>query len=231
MWWSVSTRATAIEGVRDDSRTETFVAVKMWVDNDRWKGVPFLLRTGKCLAESHQRVTVLFADPVPGLPGLPERGSVLGFELSGDGQIDLSLVVKEPGVTMNLGMSTIAIPLGTAFPMAPLPAYACSLLHDVLMGDRSLFTRPDGLAHVWKVTDGILHEKPEPIPYPKKARGVRPKQPTSSNPTGGISASKARQPFCPMIARVRLSGRRRLAAEYDQATFLAHVHPPSHRET
>jgi glucose-6-phosphate 1-dehydrogenase len=157
-------------GVAPDSRTETFVAARMWVDNARWRGVPFLLRTGKCMAEGHQRVSVLFKDPVEGLPGQPAGASILGFELSGDGKIMLSLVVKEPGPTMSLDTSTVTLPLGTGFHTPALPAYS-RLLHDVLIGDRSLFTRPDGLAHVWKVAEGILDDKSEPIPYPKGSWG------------------------------------------------------------
>ena len=109
------------KGVAGDSRTETFVAARMWVDNERWDGVPFLLRTGKCLAESHQRVSVIFRDPVPGLPNQPTGQSVLGFELSGDGEVQLTLVVKEPGVTESLGSSTVVIPVGPGLshPVAP----------------------------------------------------------------------------------------------------------------
>jgi glucose-6-phosphate 1-dehydrogenase len=158
------------KGVAADSRTETFVAARMWVDNERWDGVPFLLRTGKCLAESHQRVSVIFKDPVPGLPNQPMGQSVLGFELSGDGEVRLALVVKEPGVSEALGTATVVIPLRRAFHMPSLPAYS-RLLHDVLTGDRSLFTRPDGLAHVWEVADGILSDKPEPLSYPKNSWG------------------------------------------------------------
>jgi glucose-6-phosphate 1-dehydrogenase len=157
-------------GVAADSRTETFVAARMWVDNPRWKGVPFLLRTGKCLAGSYQRVSVLFKDPVEGLPGQPPGASILGFELSGDGEIQLSLVVKEPGPTMTLGTSTVLIPLGKAFHTPSLPAYS-RLLHDVLLGDRSLFTRPDGLVHVWEVAQQILNDKPDPSPYSKGSWG------------------------------------------------------------
>jgi glucose-6-phosphate 1-dehydrogenase len=158
------------EGVAPDSRTETFVAARLWVDNPRWTGVPFLLRTGKCMAEGHQRVSVLFKDPVDGLPGQPAGASILGFELSGSGEIQLSLVVKEPGPTMTLDTSMVTIPLGTGFHTPALPAYS-RLLHDVLIGDRSLFTRPDGLAHVWTVAAGILDDKPEPIPYAKGSWG------------------------------------------------------------
>jgi glucose-6-phosphate 1-dehydrogenase len=160
----------AIDSVPDDSRTETYVAAQVWVDNDRWKGVPFLLRTGKCLAENHQRVSVVFKDPVPGLAGQPAGASVLGFELSGDGLITLTLVVKDPGPALTLSAATIALPLGTGFHTPSLPAYS-RLLHDVLIGDRSLFTRPDGLEHVWKVADGILHDKPEPVIYSQGSWG------------------------------------------------------------
>jgi glucose-6-phosphate 1-dehydrogenase len=122
------------------------------------------------MAESHQRVTVQFKDAVPGLSGQPEGGSALAFELSGDGEIELTLVVKEPGVEMTLGASTITLPLGKCFHTPSLPAYS-RLLHDVLIGDRSLFTRPDGLEHVWKVADGILENKTQPIVYNKGSWG------------------------------------------------------------
>jgi glucose-6-phosphate 1-dehydrogenase len=159
-----------IADIPPDSRTETFVAARLWVDNERWTGVPFLLRTGKCLAESHQRVSVLFKEPVPGLPGQPTGGNVLGFELSGDGEIELGLIVKQPGAEMTLDAATVRLPLGTGFHTPSLPAYS-RLLHDVLMGDRSLFTRPDGLEQVWKVADHILRDKPEPLPYAKGSWG------------------------------------------------------------
>jgi glucose-6-phosphate 1-dehydrogenase len=157
-------------GVAPDSHTETFVAARMWVDNERWEGVPFLLRTGKCMAESHQKVSVVFKDPVPGLAGQPISASVLSFDLSGDGKISLSMVVKEPGPDVDLSSATVTLPLGETFSTPSLPAYSL-LLHDVFVGDRSLFTRPDGLKHVWKVADAILKDKPEPIPYAQGSWG------------------------------------------------------------
>jgi glucose-6-phosphate 1-dehydrogenase len=153
-----------ITGVPDDSRTETFVAARLWVDNDRWRDVPFFLRTGKSMAESHQRVSIVFKDPTPGLPGEPPAASTLSFELSGDGQINLSIVAKQPGPDLILDQATVSLPLGTAFSTSPLQAYS-RLLHDVLIGDRSLFTRPDGLEHVWKVAAAILDTKPDPVTY------------------------------------------------------------------
>ncbi len=157
-------------GVPVDSRTETYVAARMWIDNERWKGVPFLLRTGKCLVESRQRVSVVFKDAVPGLPGQPGGGSILGFELSGAGEIDLGLVIKEPGPETTLGVGRTTLPLGSTGNGPSLPAYSLLLL-DVMTGDRSLFTRPDGLEHVWTVADGILRNKPEPVPYARGSWG------------------------------------------------------------
>ena len=174
-----------------DSWTETYVAARMWIDNERWKGVPFLLRTGKCLVESRQRVSVVFKDAVPGLPGQPGGGSILGFELSGDGEIELGLVIKRPGPEMTLGVGTTVLALGSAKGGTSLPAYSL-LLHDVMTGDRSLFTRPDGLEHVWEVADGLVQNKPEPVPYargtwgPPEARGVG--TPAHLGP-GGVNSS------------------------------------------
>jgi glucose-6-phosphate 1-dehydrogenase len=159
-------------GVPVDSRTETYVAARLWIDNERWRGVPFLLRTGKCLVESQQRVSVVFKDAEPGLPGQPDGKSILGFELSGNGEIELGLVIKEPGPDMLLGVGQTTLPLGSANNGPSLPEYSI-LLHDVLVGDRSLFTRPDGLEHVWKVADGVLRDKPDPVPYAQDSWGPR----------------------------------------------------------
>lgn len=159
-----------IEGVPDDSRTETFVAARLWVDNDRWDGVPFLLRTGKCMAASHQRVTIRFREPAESLEGLPGGCNALSFELSGDGEIDLSFVTKKPGPRDTLAAAAARVPLGEAFHTPTLPAYS-RLVHDVLIGDRSLFTRPDGLHHVWEVAGPLLADKPDPEPYKQGSWG------------------------------------------------------------
>jgi glucose-6-phosphate 1-dehydrogenase len=153
-----------LERVPPDSRTETFAVVRLWIDNDRWQGVPFLLRTGKCMAKSRQRVSIIFQEPLTGFGAAPAAGNVITFELSSAGEIDLSVVAKRPGPELTLGAANARLPLGRAFHTPSLSAYA-RLIHDVLMGDRSLFTRPDGLAHVWEVAGALLEDKPEPLPY------------------------------------------------------------------
>jgi glucose-6-phosphate 1-dehydrogenase len=159
-----------IDGVAADSRTETFVALRMWIDNERWQGVPFLLRTGKTMPISRQRISIVFRQPETGLGQAPDMGNVLSFELSGDGEILLRLVTKEPGPVLRLGSGIAALPLGKCFHTPSLPAYS-RLIHDVFIGDRSLFTRPDGLAHVWEVAGDLLDNRPEPVPYDQGSWG------------------------------------------------------------
>ncbi len=159
-----------IEGVPPDSRTETYVAARLFVDNERWDGVPFLMRTGKCMAASHQRVSIRFKEPAQTMAGIYAGCNTLGFELSGDGEIDLSLVTKRPGPTGDLAPASARLPFGQAFHTPSLPAYS-RLIHDVLIGDRSLFTRPDGLRHVWEVAGALLEDKPEPQIYPRGTWG------------------------------------------------------------
>ena len=158
------------DGIADDSTTETFVAARLWVDTDRWRGVPFLLRTGKRLAQSQQVVSLLFHDPQGPLKQLPRNGNVLQFALAGSGTVRVRMVVKEPGVTLELGVSDADIDLAKVKNGHPIPPYA-RLIHDVLLGDRSLFTRPDGLAHVWDVATPLLDHKPAPLPYPAGSWG------------------------------------------------------------
>ena len=161
---------TDTEGIADDSTMDTFVAARMWVDNDRWRGVPFLLRTGKKMAVSAQRVSIVFRAPAGPLTHIPQDGAVLSFSLKGDGELALSMVVKEPGPSFDLGVGTTTLGLDTVTGGEPLPPYA-RLIHDVLDGDRSLFTRPDGLAYVWDVAQPLLDHLPDVQPYAPGSMG------------------------------------------------------------
>jgi glucose-6-phosphate 1-dehydrogenase len=150
-----------VPGVDPHSNRDTFVAARLWIDTDRWRGVPFYLRTGKRLATSAQRVSLILRQPPGPLDGqLPRDANVLCFSLAGDGNIDLSLVAKKPGPALNLDVAHADIPLATLPDSDPLPPYV-RLIHDVLIGDRSLFTRPDGLAAVWDVAEPLLSGPPQ----------------------------------------------------------------------
>jgi len=154
-----------LEGVADDSTTDTFVAARLWVDDDRWRGVPFLLRTGKRMAESHQRVTLVLRRDPARLFGDEVEPGLISLSLKGDGAIEITTTVKEPGPALRLTSGTARLDLADAAEGDPFPPYA-SLLHDVLLGDRTLFTTPVGLEHAWRAFAPLLGDRrPEPLPY------------------------------------------------------------------
>ena len=162
-----------VPGVAPESQQNTFVAARLWIDNPRWRGVPFYLRTGKRLAATEQRVSLILRKPGDPLAAqLPDDGNVLSFSLAGDGEIDLSLVAKKPGAGLALDTAKAAVPLSALAGADPLPPYV-RLIHDVLIGDRSLFTRPDGLAATWKVADPLLTNPPEVASYAPGSWGPR----------------------------------------------------------
>ena len=159
-----------VGGVKPRSRTDTYVAARLWIDNPRWKGVPFLLRTGKRMAASEQRVSIVLRTPSGPLKGLPGQANVLSFSLTGDGEIELRLLAKKPGADLRPEQATVKLPLGELPEAQPLPPYV-RLIHDVLLGDRSLFTRPDGLAAAWRTIQPILDHPPRVTKYAQGSWG------------------------------------------------------------
>jgi glucose-6-phosphate 1-dehydrogenase len=153
-----------VPGIKAGSTTDTYVAARLWIDNDRWRGVPFLLRTGKRLAQGRQKVSLILREPEGTLAGIPKHGNVIGFDLAGSGTIDLRLVAKRPGAGLDLDVADLAVKLDALPDGDPLPPYV-RLIHDVLIGDRALFTRPDGLAAVWNAAGRLLDSPPKPLPY------------------------------------------------------------------
>jgi glucose-6-phosphate 1-dehydrogenase len=167
-----------VPGIAAGSTQDTYVAARLWIDNDRWRGVPFYLRTGKRLAATAQQVSLILREPSGPLAGqLAGDTNVLSFSLAGDGQIGLCLMAKKPGPALDLETAQTSIPLANLRDADPLPPYV-RLIHDVLLGDRSLFTRPDGLAAVWDVAAPLLANLPRVAPYaqgswgPAEARGL-----------------------------------------------------------
>ena len=154
-----------VPGVDPRSDRDTFVATRLWIDSDRWRGVPFYLRTGKRMAASAQHVSLILREPHGPLRGrVPRDANVLCFSLAGDGEIDLALAAKKPGPGLTLDVAHANIPLSGLSGADPLPPYV-RLIHDVLLGDRSLFTRPDGLASVWEVAEPLLSRRPQVRSY------------------------------------------------------------------
>jgi glucose-6-phosphate 1-dehydrogenase len=159
-----------VKGVAKRSSTDTFVAARMWIDNPRWKGVPFLLRTGKRMAVSKQQVTLLLRDVAGPFGKLAPSASSITFSLAGNGELEFSLALKQPGAGMILEEATASVPLEQLPKANPLPPYV-RLIHDVMMGDRSLFTDLKGLKEVWRVAGPLLKHRPKVIAYAPKSFG------------------------------------------------------------
>jgi glucose-6-phosphate 1-dehydrogenase len=160
------------EDVDEDSDVETFVALEAWVDNDRWRDVPFHLRTGKAMAETRRTVTLRFRAPdstVFGGDGLLRDELVL--ELSDEAQIHVDLLGKRPGPEMELAPATMRLDLGEELPDdEPLEAYE-RLLLDVLEGDHTLFAHADETRRLWEVCQPVLDDRPAPLPYDQGSWG------------------------------------------------------------
>jgi glucose-6-phosphate 1-dehydrogenase len=134
-------------------------------------GAPFYLAYRQTPAAPEKKVSLSRRKPAGPLPGeLPADAHVLSFSLAGNGEIGLSLMAKKPGPTLDLESAQTSIPLANLRGADPLPPYV-RLIHDVLLGDRSLFTRPDGLAAVWDVAGPLLANPPRVAPYAQGSWG------------------------------------------------------------
>jgi len=162
------------EGIDPASRTETFVALRAEIDADRWRGVPFLLRTGKALAEGRRVVTVTFRDPgevlVPPAGDGDGAPDVLVMELSEDPRIALELRVKRPGPELVAARARMVLDVEEALNAHGLEAYE-RLLLDVMRGDHLLFTRADEIEMLWERSADLLASPPDPKPYPRGGWG------------------------------------------------------------
>jgi glucose-6-phosphate 1-dehydrogenase len=161
-------------GVPPDSRTETFVAMRLWIQNWRWQGVPFYVRTGKRLPARTTQVALQFRrSPVCLFEALGgacyEVGNVLVLTLQPDEGFALHFDVKSPGTPFNLQRIPLAFEYGSLFPDLP-EAYE-TLLLDVLRGDQTLFVHADEVEASWEVFDPVLRNPPPLESYPAGSWG------------------------------------------------------------
>jgi glucose-6-phosphate 1-dehydrogenase len=155
-------------GVAADSDTETFVALECRVENWRWAGVPFYIRTGKHLAQGRRAITIAHREPpLQMFPHVARLKKEIGpnkvtFEISEPGSISASFLAKVPGPTMQLGSAKFEFDYEDAFNAAnQLEAYE-RLIHDAMVGDPTLFTRADGIERLWEISMPAL-ENPRPV--------------------------------------------------------------------
>jgi glucose-6-phosphate 1-dehydrogenase len=154
------------DGVPSDSDTETFIALKCEIDNWRWAGVPFYLRTGKHLAEGARIVSIAFREPpksmFPADSGVGAQGpDHLTFDLADSSKLSLSFYGKRPGPGMRLDKLSLQFALHeTEDSEHVLEAYE-RLIHDSMSGDQTLFTNAEGIERLWEVSQPLLDHPPE----------------------------------------------------------------------
>ena len=160
------------DDVEEDSGTETLVALEAYVDNDRWRGVPFYLRTGKAMAATRRTITLRFTTPPTDLfDGVEREPNELVLELTDAAQISIDVRAKRPGPDLELAGATLRLDLADDLADdEPLEAYE-RLLLDVLEGDQTLFTRSDEVERLWEICEPVLQAPPTAQPYAQGSWG------------------------------------------------------------
>ena len=166
------------KGVSPKSRIATFAAIKLEIENWRWQGVPFYIRSGKRLAERHVSVLVRFKRVPTSIfkPLLADQltPNVLRFQIQPDEGITMRFEAKHPGP--KLCMSTVTMNFGyqETFKTPPPESYA-RLFQDAMLGDQTLFARSDSVQEAWRIIDPIAdywETGTDPIPsYPAGSWG------------------------------------------------------------
>jgi glucose-6-phosphate 1-dehydrogenase len=157
------------QGVDPESDTETFIALKCSIDNWRWAGVPFFLRTGKRLAEGQRIISIAFREPpksmFPAGSGVGAQGpDHLTFDLADAAKMSLSFYGKRPGPGMKLDKLSMQFAMrDTDLIGSVLEAYE-RLILDAMHGDRTLFTAAEGIERLWEVSMPLL-EAPPPVRF------------------------------------------------------------------
>src|SRR6516165_4552866 len=164
-------------GVAPDSQTETMVALRAEVDNWRWHGVPFFLRSGKAMGASRQVITLGFHQPpIRMFPVHPKdllvgRMNEIVIDFADPGSITVEFLAKVPGPELTLGQSTMVFSYQDSFARAhALEGYERLILL-AMIGDQSLFTRSDGIERLWEVSAPLLDNPPPVEPYPRGSWG------------------------------------------------------------
>jgi glucose-6-phosphate 1-dehydrogenase len=148
------------EGVAPDSQTPTFAALKLSVDNWRWQGVPFYLRSGKAMATKTSEINIVFKCPPHLMFDLPNGRDLISNQLSiciqpNEG-INLKFETKVPDSLQDTRSVEMGFEYSTYFGDKPLPDAYERLILDAVKGDASLFTRSDSIEAAWKLVDPVI---------------------------------------------------------------------------
>lgn len=162
--------------VAPDSPTETYVAMQLAIDNWRWAGVPFYLRTGKHMSRRVTEIAVRFK-PAPYAPfEATDIASLqpnwLLLQIQPDEGVALQFEVKRPGPVVDLACARMAFKYADWFPKEPNVGYE-TLIYDVMIGDQTLFNRADMVEQTWRVVGDVLDHwsRETPSDFPNYASG------------------------------------------------------------
>jgi glucose-6-phosphate 1-dehydrogenase len=165
-------------GVDAESETETFIALKCFIDNWRWAGVPFFLRTGKKMAEGQRIISIAFREPpksmFPPGSGVGAQGpDHLTFDLADASKMSLSFYGKRPGPGMRLDKLSLQFAMhDTGLIGDVLEAYE-RLILDAMRGDHTLFNTAEGIERLWQVSTLLLENPPPVRLYPAGSWGPK----------------------------------------------------------
>jgi glucose-6-phosphate 1-dehydrogenase len=148
------------KGVPDDSTTATYGAIRLYIDNWRWQGVPFYLRSGKGMTDKVSEVVIQFSRPPHQLFQGSEHGDMkpnsLSLLLEPDEGVHLSFDVKVPDEGMAMAPMTMQFHYDSAFGSEVIPEAYQRLLQDALEGDAALFIRSDQIEEAWRIVDPLI---------------------------------------------------------------------------
>lgn len=149
-----------VEDVTPDSKTPTYAALRLYIDNWRWQGVPFYLRSGKALADKTTEIAIQFKCPPHNMFPLPEnhvpRPNLLSICVQPDEGIHLRFEAKQPGTAATMKSVDMEFHYADSFGNAPVPEAYEKLLLEALEGDPTLFTRADNIEQAWRIIDPII---------------------------------------------------------------------------
>ena len=161
-----------VDGVADDSQTETFAALKLEIDNWRWAGVPFFIRAGKALPVSQTEVRLAFrAPPSLGFSARTDRVEPNQLVLLIDPHAGASFTLHATHLEGN-GLREVHLDMAAATAESgEVPTPYETLLHAAMVGDRTHFAREDAVEQTWRIIEPLLSDPPPVEPYPQHSWG------------------------------------------------------------
>ena len=149
---------TEEKDVTSDSKTETFVAMKFFIDTPRFSGIPFYIRAGKEMPENLIEIAIVFKQTCHILfkeVGCPEEGNILKIRIQPNEGISLQIIAKMPGSQLQLGTADMHFTYAESFGTQGLEAYQ-KILMDIFNGEQMLFNRSDELESSWQFIENIV---------------------------------------------------------------------------